>query len=182
MLERMGIHVERERISQVKLKNVAAVMVTANMPPFSRVGNKIDVLLSSAGDAKSLLGGTLLITPLKGVDQQVYALASGPVVTGGFAVSGAAGGGVQKNHPTVGLISKGATVEKEIPVNLDMKKEMSLCLFNPDFTTAERVKEAINHALNGPYAKCEDSGTIAIKVPEYFHGNVAEWVATVERL
>ena len=182
LLERMGIHVERDRITQVKLKNVAAVMVTASIPPFSRIGNKIDVLLSSVGDAKSLLGGTLLITPLTGVDQQVYALAAGSVVTGGFAISGASGGGVQKNHPTVGLISKGATVEKEIHVNLDIKRELILSLFNPDFTTAERVKETINRSLNGPYAKSEDSGTIKIKVPEYYQGNVAEWIASVEKL
>ena len=97
MLERMGVHIDRDRINQIKLKNVAAVMVTASIPPFSRIGNKIDVLISSIGDAKSLLGGTLLMTPLKGVDQQVYALAAGPVVTGGFAVSGAAGGGVVCN-------------------------------------------------------------------------------------
>ena len=182
MLERMGIHVERDRIGQVKLKNVAAVMVTASIPPFSRIGNKMDVVISSIGDSKSLLGGTLLITPLRGVDQQVYALAAGPVVTGGFAVSGASGTGVQKNHPTVGSITKGATIEKEIPVLLDTKKEMSLCLFNPDFTTAERVKETINRSMNGSYARCEDSGTITIKVPGYYQGNVAEWIASVEKL
>ena len=178
----MGIHIERDRISQIKLKNVAAVMVTSSIPPFSRVGSRIDVLLSSIGDAKSLLGGTLLMTPLKGIDQQVYALAAGPVVTGGFAVSGAAGGGVQKNHPTVGTITKGATIEREIHVNLDMKREMTLCLFNPDFTTAERVKETINRSLNGPYARCEDSGTVNIMVPQYFKGNVAEWIASMEKL
>ena len=183
MLERMlGVHIDRDRMSQIKLKNVAAVMVTATIPPFSRTGNKIDVLISSIGDAKSLLGGTLLMTPLKGIDQQVYALAAGPVVTGGFAASGASGSTVQKNIPTVGLITKGATVEKEIPMNLDSKKEMALYLFNPDFTTAERVKETINRSLNGPYAKSEDPGTIRIRVPEYYQGNVAEWVASVERL
>jgi flagellar P-ring protein precursor FlgI len=183
MLERMlGVHIDRERINQVKLKNVAAVMVTATIPPFSRIGNKLDVHISSIGDAKSLLGGTLLMTPLKGIDQQVYGLAAGPVVTGGFSVTGASGSSVQKNVPTVGMITKGATVEKEIPMNLDSKKEMALSLFNPDFTTAERVKEAINRSLNGPYAKCEDSGTIRIAVPEAHQGNVAEWISSVERL
>jgi flagellar P-ring protein precursor FlgI len=183
MLERMlGVHIDRDQIDQIKLKNVAAVMVTASIPPFSRIGNRIDVLISSIGDAKSLLGGTLLMTPLKGIDQQVYGLAAGPVVTGGLSVSGASGSSVQKNIPTVGLITKGATVEKEIPMNLDSKKELPLYLFNPDFTTAERVKEAINRSLNGPYAKCEDPGTIRITVPEYYRGNVAEWIASVERL
>jgi len=183
MLERMlGVHIDRERINQVKLKNVAAVMVTATIPPFSRIGNRIDVHISSIGDAKSLLGGTLLMTPLKGIDEQVYALAAGPVVTGGFSVTGASGSSVQKNVPTGGMISKGATVEKEIPVNLDSKKEVALSLFNPDFTTAERVKEAINRSLNGAYAKCEDSGTIRIAVPESFQRNVAGWISSVERL
>ena len=108
MLERMGVHVERERFANIKLKNVAAVMVTANLPPFARLGNKIDVVISSIGDAKSLQGGTLLLTPLNGVDHQVYALAQGPIAVGGYVASGAAGGGVTKNHPTVASISKGA--------------------------------------------------------------------------
>jgi flagellar P-ring protein FlgI len=182
MLERMGVHIERERVNQVKLKNIAAVTVTANLPPFSRAGNRIDVLISSIGDATNLQGGTLLLTPLRGVDQQVYALAQGPVVTGGFAVSGASGSGVQKNHPTVGTISKGGLIEKEIPVTLDGKKEMTLCLFNPDFTTAEKVKEAVNQSANGTYAKCLDSGTIKIIIPESHQARVAEWIASLEKL
>lgn len=180
MLERMGVHVDRA--SQVKLKNVAAVMVTAMLPPFSRAGSRIDIHVSSAGDATSLAGGTLLLTPLKGADQQVYALAQGPIVTGGFAVSGASGSGVQKNHPTVGIISKGALVEKEILVALDGKQELTLALFQPDFTTADKVKETLNRFIGGSYSKCLDSGTIQIRIPETYQNRVAEWMASLEKL
>jgi len=182
MLERMGIHVDSERVNQVKLKNIAAVMVTANLPPFARVGNRIDVVVSSIGDAKSLQGGTLLITPLKGIDQQVYALAQGPIVTGGFAVSGAAGGGVQKNHPTVGVLTKGAVVEREVSVHLDGKQELLLTLFNPDFTTAEKVRETINQWAGEEIARSVDSGTIRIAIPEPARGRVASWISSLERL
>ena len=182
MLERMGIHIPADRVTQIRLKNVAGVIVTANLPPFPRSGNRIDVHVSSLGDATSLGGGTLLLTPLKGPDQQVYALAQGPVVTGGFAVSGASGSGVQKNHPTVGIISKGALVEKEIPFSLEGKRELDLSLFNPDFTTAEKVKETINRFMGGPYSRCMDSGTIKIGIPGPNQNNVAEWIASLERL
>ncbi len=181
-LERMGIPIAADRVTQIRLKNVAAVMVTANLPPFSRNGTRIDVHVSSIGDATSLSGGTLLLSPLKGADQQVYAVAQGPIVIGGFSAMGASGSGVQKNHTTVGLISKGAIIEKEVPVVLDGKKEISLFLFNPDFTTAEKVKDAINQYAGGMYSKTLDSGTIQIKVPENFQGHVADWIAGLERL
>jgi flagellar P-ring protein precursor FlgI len=182
MLERMGVHIDSDRIRQVKVKNVAAVTVTANLPPFSRVGNRIDVTISSLGDATGLQGGTLLMTPLKGVDQQVYALAQGPITTGGFNVSGASGGGTQKNHPTVGVISKGAIIEKEVPIPLEGKQELTLCLFNPDFTTAEKVKETINRFMGGDHSKCIDSGTIRIRVPDASQNNVAELISAIEKL
>ena len=182
MLERAGIHIDRERANLVKVKNVAAVMVTATLPPFSRIGGKVDVVVSSLGDAKSLLGGTLLMTPLKAVDQQVYALAQGPIVVGGFAASGASGSGVQKNHPTVGMITKGALVEKEVSVVLDGKKELTLCLFNPDFTTGEKIKEVIHRSMEGVSARCIDSGTLSISIPEAQQYRVAEWIASLERL
>ncbi|MBI5584069.1 MAG: flagellar basal body P-ring protein FlgI [Deltaproteobacteria bacterium] len=182
MLERMGIHVERERFANIKLKNVAAVMVTANLPPFARTGNKIDVTISSIGDAKSLLGGTLLMTPLKGVDDQVYALGQGPIAVGGFTAGGNAGGGITKNHPTVGTISKGAIIEKEIPLRLENKKELTLALFNSDFTTADLVKSAINRFAGREAALSVDSGTILVAVPEKFQQNPAAWIAAIERL
>ncbi len=182
MLERMGITTARDRILQIRLKNVAGVIVTASLPPFSRVGNRIDVHISSLGDANNLGGGTLLLTPLMGADRQVYAVAQGPLVTGGFAVSGASGSSVQKNHPTVGIISKGALIEKEIPLSLDGKKELALTLFQPDFTTAEKVKDVINNSMGGVYSKCLDSGTIQIVVPDSFRNRVTEWMASLERL
>jgi flagellar P-ring protein precursor FlgI len=182
MLQRMGIQISNDRISQLKLKNIAGVMVTSTLPPFARNGSRIDVHVSSIGDATSLSGGTLLMTPLKGVDQQVYALAQGPIVVGGFAVSGASGSGVQKNHPTVGIISKGALIEKEIPLALNGKKELTLSLFNPDFTTAEKVMGAINQSTGGAFSRCLDSGTILIAVPESYQNRVAEWISSLEKL
>jgi flagellar P-ring protein precursor FlgI len=182
MLERMGVHISNEKISQIKLKNIAAVTVTANLPPFARNGSRIDVQVSSIGDATSLGGGTLLLTPLKGVDQQIYAVAQGPLVIGGFSVTGASGSGVQKNHPTVGIISKGAIIEKEVPLSLDGKKELALTLFYPDFTTAENVKDTINRFMKGPHSKCIDSGTIMISIPPAFQNRVAECIASLERL
>ena len=182
MLERMGVHIDQEKLAQVKPKNIAAVMVTATLPPFSRVGNRIDVTVSSIGDAKNLQGGTLLLTPLRGVDQQVYALAQGPILTGGFAAGGAAGGGVQKNHPTVGIISKGAHIERELPFNLNGKRQLILTLFNPDFSTAERTKEAINRVLQGSYAMPLDSGTISVTVPDSYQEKVAELIASLEKV
>ncbi len=182
MLERMGVHIDQDKLAQVKPKNVAAVMVTATLPPFARVGSRIDVMVSSIGDAKTLQGGALLLTPLRGVDQQVYALAQGPVLTGGFAAGGAAGGGIQKNHPTVGMITKGAHIERELPLNLNGKKQLYLTLFNPDFSTAEKTKEAINRALQGSYAVALDSGTLSIAVPENYHERVTELIALLERV
>ncbi len=182
MLERVGVHVSSDRINQIKSKNVAAVMVTATLPPFFKAGNRIDVQVASIGDASSLTGGTLLLTPLSGVDQQVYALAQGSIVTGGFAVSGASGAGVQKNHPTVGILSKGALIEKEVPLGLDGKEVIDLTLFNPDFTTAEKVMETINRFMGGPFSRCMDSGTIQIAIPASYRNRVAEWMASLERL
>jgi flagellar P-ring protein FlgI len=182
MLERMGVHVERERFANIKLKNVAAVMVTANLPPFARLGNRIDVLISSIGDAKSLQGGTLLLTPMKGVDNEVYALAQGAVAVGGYVASGQAGGGVTKNHPTVASISKGANIEREVPLRLEDKKELFLALFNSDFTTAEKVKASINRFAGVPLALSVDSGTIRVSIPERYQANPAEWIAAIEKL
>ncbi|MGB9697797.1 MAG: flagellar basal body P-ring protein FlgI [Thermodesulfobacteriota bacterium] len=182
MLERMGVHIPQERLSQIRLKNVAAVIVTASLPPFSKVGNKIDVHVSSLADATSLAGGTLLLTPLIGPDKQVYALAQGPIAIGGFAFSGASGSGVQKNHPTVGIITRGAVIEREVPVSLNGKKELFLTLFNPDFTTAEKVKEAINHLLGLSYASCVDSGTIQIDVPYSYQQRIPQLISLLEQI
>ena len=179
MIERMGIHIDE---NDVTVKNVAAVMVTAKIPPFARIGNKIDVVVSSIGDAKSLQGGTLLLTPLRGVDRKVYALTQGPISVGGFSAGGAAGGGVTKNHPTVGRISRGATIEREIPVSMQDKQELTITLNNPDFTTAIRACNVINEKLGRVVATATDSGTLKLYIPENFQNRVVQMVATVENL
>jgi len=179
MLKQMGVHV---RAADIRVSNVAAVMVSATLLPFARIGKKIDVIVSSIGDAKSLHGGTLLLTPLKGVDDKVYALAQGPISIGGFSVGGAARGGVIKNHPTVGRISGGATVEKEIPLSLRDKRELTIILNNPDFITATRVADAINSRFKQGIAKPIDSGTLKIKIPDDFQDRVVNLLAKLEDL
>ncbi|MBU2621908.1 MAG: flagellar basal body P-ring protein FlgI [Proteobacteria bacterium] len=179
MMEKMGIRVNP---LDVKVNNVAAVMVNAELPPFARIGKNIDVTISSIGDAKSLQGGTLLLTPLKGVDGRVYALAQGPIIVGGYEAGGDAGGGVTKNHPTVGRISNGASVEKEVLVSLEDKKELILMLENPDFVTATRVSEAIKTHFGEDIAKPVDSGTLKIKIPEVFQNDVVRLIAQLGNL
>ena len=179
LLAQMGINPARDKI---KVKNIAAVAVTALLPPFARVGSKIDILVSSLGDAKSLQGGTLLLTPLKGVDGQVYALAQGPVAVGGFAASGEAGGGVTKNHPTAGRIAAGATVEREIPLNFLDKDSYTLSLRDADFTTSQRAVAAINRALHGNYALSQDGGTINVKLPPTYKNQIVPLLASLENL
>lgn len=178
MMERLGIHAP----DQVKVANVAAVMITADLPPFARVGSEIDVLVSSIGDAESLQGGTLLLSPLKGADNKIYALAQGPLLVGGFSASGAAGGGVQKNHPTVARIPGGATIERELPFEFNGLGELTLSLNNPDFTTALRMAGAINREIGSQIASPTDSGTIRVQVPEPFRGNLVPLVAELEQI
>lgn len=179
MMERMGIHVDK---NQLKVKNIAAVMLTANIPPFSRIGNKIDIIASSIGDAKSLKGGTLLLTPLKGVDGKVYAIAQGPVTIGGMGAGGA-GGTTRKNHLQVARIANGATIEQEIPVKLDGKKYLILSLLNPDFTTAKRVADTINSSIDEGIAETMDASALRLNIPENMRKNsVAEFIADIETL
>jgi len=180
LLEKMGVTVQTEDIDDVE--NVAAVMVTADLPPFAGVGGRIDVLVSSIGDAENLQGGTLLFTPLKAADGKVYAVAQGPVSTGGFAVSGNSGDKVRKNFPTVGRVVGGALVEKEIKSNFNQKDSLTLSLHKPDFTTASRVAQAINRAFFNPLAKTEDAASIRVRVPENYLGNTVQFVTLVESL
>jgi len=144
MLEKMGTHVKKAE--SLNLKNVAGVVVTASLPAFARPGQKLDVTVSSIGTAKSLSGGTLVMTPLKGPDLQVYAVAQGALSLGAFEVSGGSGSSITKNHLTVGRIPSGAIVEREILVDL-VRKELVLSLRVPDFTTASRLKTAVNVAI-----------------------------------
>ncbi len=179
MMERLGIHALP---GQVKVANVAAVMITADLPPFARVGSEIDVLVSSVGDAKNLQGGTLLLSPLKGADNKIYALAQGPLLLGGFSTAGAAGGGVQKNHPTVARIPGGATIEREIPFQFNTLDELTISLNNPDFTTALRVAGAINREIGPDMAAPSDAGTVRVQVPQSFRGNLVPLVAELEQI
>ncbi len=178
MMEHMGVHVNK---SQLKVKNVAAVMVTAKMTPFARIGSRIDILVSSVGDAKSLAGGTLLLTPLLGVDGNVYALAQGAIALGGVGAEGAAGG-VTKNHLLAARVSGGATVEKEIKVALNGKKELTLSLFNPDFTTVLRIAKTINKKIGKGVARAMDSGTLHVMIPKEMRLSVAEYIGRIEPL
>lgn len=159
MLEKMGIRVDSE---DIKVKNVAAVIVTSNLPAFVRPGTKLDITLSSLGDAKSLQGGTLLFTPLKGADGNVYAVAQGDISVGGFSIDGGGGDSAQKNHPTVGTISGGAYVERAIPFDLFQSKRIRIVLRQPDFTTMKHVVKAINSNLGKPLAAAIDGASVEI--------------------
>jgi flagellar P-ring protein precursor FlgI len=179
MLEKMGVTIDPD---DLKVKNVAAVMVTSELPPFARAGSRIDALVSSIGDAKNLQGGTLLLTPMKAPNGQVFAVAQGAVSTGGFAFGKGSGSGVQKNFPTVGRVVGGALIEKEIPSTFNAQDLMTLALHTPDFTTSTRVAMAINTAFSLPLARAADAGTVQVEVPPHYRGRNVEFVALVEGL
>lgn len=178
MLDRLGVKPTEAGLDS---KNVAAVMVTANLPSFSRQGSRIDVTVSALGDAQSLLGGTLLVTPLLGADGEVYAVAQGQVATGGFAASGA-GQSVTKGVPTGGRIASGGIVEREIPFNMALMDNVKLNLRNPDFTTARRVSDAINAFLGTDAALSSDPSTIQVRVPASYRNNVVNLLTDIEQL
>lgn len=180
LLEKMGVTVQTADIEDVE--NVAAVMVTAELAPFANQGSRFDVLVSSIGDAENLEGGTLLFTPLRAADGQIYAVAQGPVSTGGFAVSGNSGDQVQKNFPTVGRVVGGALVEKEIHADFNQKDSLTLALHQPDFTTAARVAQAINRAFYNQLAHTENAGAIHVRVPENYLGDTVQFVTMIEGL
>lgn len=180
MLENLGVHLGQ---NNVNVKNVAGVMVTAKLPPFAKAGNAIDVTISSLGDATSLQGGTLIATPLKGLDGNVYAIAQGPMSIGGFEVAaGGGGGGAQKNHLTVGRIPGGATVEREVPVSFAGKEMITLSLDRADFTTISRTVAVIDSFLDGHYANARDGATVDISVPERFKKDEVAFLAAIENL
>lgn len=178
MLEKMGMSIN---FKDIEVDNVAAVMVTANLPGFARAGSRLDAIVSSIGDAENLQGGILLLTPLKAINGQVYAVAQGPVSTGGFSAGGK-GGGVQKNFPTVGRVASGALIEREMKSDFAQKRSIDLTLHNPDFTTAFRVSKAINRALSDQMAETSDPGSIRVNVPAYYSGNIVEFVTLIEGL
>ncbi len=160
LLERLGVNVAGE---DYRPKNVAAVFVTATLPPFARAGGQIDVTVSAIGDAKSLLGGTLIMTPLNGADGQIYAVAQGTIIAGGISAEGQAARVVQ-GVPTAGTIPSGARVEREVEFDFTALKSMRLALREPDFTTAARIEAAINGALGRRAALMLDSGTVALNL------------------
>ena len=181
MLTKMGITIPDNEVGQLKFKNVATVMVTATLPPFARQGDRIDTLLSSIGDAKSLQGGTLLMTALKGPDGQTYAVAQGPLSLGGFFVQGAAKG-AQKNHQTVARIANGAYVEKELPHQFNLKEEIFLTLKETDFTTASRISRAINDSLRDVVATLVDGRTVQVMVPRFYKGKTSQFITRIESI
>ena len=178
MLERLGVNT---RGTNLRTANVAAVMVTANLPPFSTQGTRVDVTVSALGDAKSLLGGTLLVTPLLGADGEVYAVGQGSLAISGFAAEGDAAK-VTRGVPTVGRIANGAVVEREIEFALKGQTALRLALRNPDFTTARNIAAAINEYLNANCAEPTDPATVAIQVPANYKGNIIKLLTEVELL
>lgn len=171
---KLGLDVAQN--AQIKSKNAAAVIVTSKLPPFARSGNKIDVTVSSIGDSQSLEGGVLLVTPLRAGDQNVYAVAQGPVSIGSIA------DGSTKNFPTVGRVVAGASIEKDVETGFSDKRSFRLALHNPDFTTAARLVTVINAELGGKFASARDSGTLDVVVPFNYEGNSVELLARLENI
>lgn len=178
MLERLGVNT---RGNNLRTDNVAAVMVTANLPAFSTHGTRIDVTVSALGDASSLQGGTLLVTPLLGADGEVYAVAQGSLAIGGFEAEGDATS-ITRGVPTVGRIANGALIEREIVFDLASMTSLRLALRNPDFTTARRVAQTINAFLGRDTAEMTDPGTVVLTVPEKFGSNIVELITDIEQL
>ena len=178
MLKTFGITVNADDLDT---DNVAAVMVTATLPPFVREGDTIDVTVSSMGDADSIQGGTLLQTPLRAADGEVYAVAQGPVSTGGFIAGNGGGNRAQRNFPTVGTTPNGAIVERTVEDDIGRNGQLSLSISNPDFTTATRIANAINAAYGG-IAHAANPGRIDIRIPNSLRGNVVGFVASIEDL
>jgi len=175
-LQRYGITVTAQ---DIKAKNVAAVMITADISAFLKPGARIDVTVASMGDAKTLQGGVLLQTPLLGGDGRAYAVAQGPVAIGGFlgGAGGAGGATVQKNHPTVGAISNGAIVEREVPTQFVRGDTLRLLMQNPDFTSASRLADAILARFPETLAQASDAATIVVKVPPAYRGRDVTFLA-----
>ncbi|MEO0401608.1 MAG: flagellar basal body P-ring protein FlgI [Pseudomonadota bacterium] len=178
ILERLGINVTGE---QFRPKNVAAVFVTATLPPFARAGSQIDVTISAIGDAKSLLGGTLIMTPLNAADGEIYAVAQGTIIAGG-AVAEGDGARVTQGVPTSGVIPSGARVEREIDFELSSLTDMRLALRDADFTTAARIEEAINNDFGRRVAIMLDSGTVSLNVPQTRMRSVAHALGRIENI
>ncbi|VAW00692.1 Flagellar P-ring protein FlgI [hydrothermal vent metagenome] len=178
MLERLGVNT---RGTQMKAENVAAVMVTAALPPFARAGSRLDISVSSMGDADNLRGGTLIVTPLKGADGEVYAVAQGSIQVSGFSAGGDASS-VTQGVPTAGRIPNGGIVEKTVNYSMIAKKEILLSLRNPDFTTSRRIASAINKEMGTKTAMALDPSTVVIIKPDSYASNMVDLVTDLEQL
>lgn len=178
LLERLGVNVSGE---QFQPKNVAAVFVTGTLPPFSRAGGRIDVTVSAIGDAKSLLGGTLVMTPLNGADGQIYAVAQGTLIAGGVSAEGQ-GSKVTQGVPTAGTIPSGAHVEREVQFDFSQMHSVRLALRSPDFTTAGRIEAVINQAFGGKVAVMQDAGTVSLNIDATHSSSPAHVIAQLENL
>jgi flagellar P-ring protein precursor FlgI len=178
MLERLGVNIRGQTI---RTGNVAAVMVTANLPAFGTQGTRIDITVSALGDSKSLQGGTLLVTPLLGADGNVYAVGQGSVAISGFQAEGEAAK-IVRGVPTVGRISNGAIIEREIDFALNRLNQVRLALRNADFTTAKRIAAAINDFIGANTAEPLDSSTVQVNVPKIYTGNVVSLLTEIEQL
>ena len=189
MLERMGVNTRGTyafggvaAAAAMDTKNIAAVMVTATLPPYAAQGTRIDVSVSAMGDANSLMGGTLLVTPLVGADGEVYAVGQGPVSISGFSATGASGSSVTQGVPNSGRIASGAIVEREIEFSLAELPVIRLSLHNPDFTTARRVAEAINHRMGFNVCQATDPSSILLTVPQDRRGDIVNLMTEIEQL
>ncbi len=180
MLERLGVNT-RDIANTLRTRNVAAVMVTATLPPFARQGTRIDVNVGALGDATSLLGGTLLVTPLLGADGEVYAVAQGPIAVSGFQATGAAAS-ISKGTPTNGRIANGAIVERELGFQLASLQSVNISLRNPDLTTARRIAQAINAFLGTAAARPLDPATVMLTVPPGRSGDAVSLLTDIEQL
>lgn len=178
LLERLGVNVSGE---DIRARNVAAVLVTATLPPFARAGSQIDVTVSAIGDAKSLLGGTLVMTPLNAADGQIYAVAQGSLIAGGVSAEGDAAK-VTQGVPTSGLIPGGARVEREVAFDFTQMREMRLALRNPDFTTAARIEAVINRDVGARVARMLDAGTVRLDLASQGIDAPARLMAQIENL
>ena len=178
MLERLGVNIRGQTL---RTGNVAAVMVTANLPAFGTQGARIDVTVSALGDAKSLNGGTLLVTPLLAADGNVYAVAQGSLAIAGFQAEGDAAK-ITRGVPTVGRIANGAIIEREVEFALNRLNQVRLSLRNSDLTTAKRIAAAINDFIGAPTAEPLDSSTVQVNVPQRFTGNVVALLTEIEQL
>jgi len=178
MLERLGVSTRGQNLNT---GNVAAVMVTATLPPFTNQGAQIDITVSAFGDAESLRGGTLLVTPLMAADGEVYAVAQGPVAISGFTVEGQAGN-VTQNIPTTGRVPNGGIVEREIDFKLEDLQEVRLSLRNPDFTTARRISQAINGFMSTNVSSAENSASVVLRRPQNFDGSIVDLITDIEQL